>query len=48
MQKIIAIVVEKDREYINVFLLENLLKLVFDANGICVVNYLNLYFRLKN
>ena len=39
MQKIIAIVDEQDREYINVVLLENLLKLVFDANGICVVYF---------
>jgi hypothetical protein len=37
MQKIIAIIEEKDREYINIVLLDNLLKLVFDANGICVV-----------
>lgn len=37
MQKIIAIIDEKDREYINVTVLNNLLDLVYDANGICVV-----------
>jgi hypothetical protein len=37
MQKIIAIIDENNREYMNIVLLENLLKLVFDPNGICVV-----------
>jgi len=40
MQKIIAIVDEKDREYINTTVLDNILKLVYDANGICVIKKL--------
>jgi hypothetical protein len=37
IQKIIGIVEEKERDYINKILLDSMIKLVFDANGICVV-----------
>jgi len=40
LQKIIAIVDEKDREYINNILLDKILKLIYDANGICVIKKL--------
>jgi len=40
IQKIIAIVDEKDREYINSVLMDKILKLIFDANGICVIKKL--------
>ena len=45
MQKIIVVLNEEDRGYINEVLLENMIKLVFDPNGICVVK--SILFRLK-
>jgi F0F1-type ATP synthase delta subunit len=47
MQKIISVVKEDNREEINNAILQNFVKLVFDANGICVVN-INLTFSLRN
>ena len=38
MQKILTVIKEENREDINNVLLSNFNKLVFDANGICVVN----------
>ena len=37
MQKIIVVINEDERGYINDILLENMIKLVFDPYGICVV-----------
>jgi F0F1-type ATP synthase delta subunit len=43
VQKIISVVKEENREHINNIILEHFNKLVFDANGICVVRILNLF-----
>ena len=37
LQKVIIIIDESNREHINKIVLENLHKLVLDANGLCVV-----------
>ena len=37
IQKIISVIKEDDREYINNFMISNLMDLCLDANGICIV-----------
>jgi hypothetical protein len=39
MQKIITSLDENNREHINKTLLSNFDKLIYDSNGICVVNF---------
>ncbi len=42
IQKVISCIKEEDRKHINETVLNNIHKLVFDSNGICVVNKKNL------